>query len=202
MSVKCHNCEKPAMFTVGPEGQQVPLCLDCRLKLAQIFAIENDQRERQSNFIIAQAESAVGLHAGSLPRFPERQVRVIQGGTMTLNNISVSDSAIGVLNTGNLEMVDSAISALKSDPATKEISEALTQLTDSIADAKDLGSKEKNEAIEILSFVASEATAPEDKRKASVVKHLLEHFPTLIQTSAAVVDIWQAFGPSIISFFQ
>jgi hypothetical protein len=121
---------------------------------------------------------------------------------MTLNNISVSNSAIGVLNTGNLEVVDSAISALKSDPATKEISEALKQLTNSIAAANDLGSKEKNEAIEILSVVASEATAPKDKRKVSVVNRLLAQFPTLIQTSAAVVDIWQAVGSSIISFFQ
>jgi hypothetical protein len=127
---------------------------------------------------------------------------VIQGGTVTLNNISVSNSAIGVLNTGNLEVVDSAISALKSDPATKEVSDALKQLTNSIAAAQDLASKEKNEAIEILSVVASEATAPKDKRKASVVNRLLAQFPTLIQTSAAVLEIWQTVGPSIISFFK
>jgi predicted regulator of amino acid metabolism with ACT domain len=201
MSVKCHNCEKPAMFMVGPEDQQIPLCLDCQLKLTNISATQSDRLEREINFITAQAESAVGLH-GILPRYPERQVRVIQGGTVTLNNISISDSAIGVLNTGNLEMVDSAISVLKNDPATKEVSEALKQLTDSIAAANDLGSKEKNEAIEILSVVASEAAAPNDKRKVSVVNRLLAQFPTLIQTSAAVVDIWQAVGPSVISFFQ
>jgi hypothetical protein len=201
MSVKCHNCEKPAIYAVGLEGQQVPLCLDCHLKLTQILAIQTDQLEREMNFIIAQAESVVGLH-GVLPRFPKRQVRVIQGGTMTLNNISVSNSAIGVLNTGNLEVVDSAISALKSDPATKEVSDALKQLTNSIAAAQDLASEEKNEAIEILSVVASEATAPKDKRKASVVNRLLAQFPTLIQTSADLLEIWQTVGPSIISFFK
>jgi len=201
MSVKCHNCEKLAIYAVGPVDQQVPLCLDCHLKLTQILAIQNDKLEREMNFIIAQAESVVGLH-GVLPRFPERQVRVIQGGTMTLNNISVSNSAIGVLNTGNLEVVDSAISALKSDPATKEISDALKQLTNSIAAAQDLASEEKNEAIEILSVVASEATAPKNKRKASVVNRLLAQFPTLIQTSASLLEIWHTVGPSIISFFK
>ncbi|PYI82623.1 MAG: hypothetical protein DMF09_13990 [Verrucomicrobia bacterium] len=99
-------------------------------------------------------------------------------------------------------MVDSAISALKSDPATKEVSDALKQLTNSIAAAQDLASEEKNEAIEILSVVASEATAPKDKRKASVVNRLLAQFPTLIQTSAALLEIWQTVGPSIISFFK
>lgn len=153
------------------------------------------------NFIIAQAESKAGLH-GVLPRFPERNVRVIQGGTMTLNNISVSNSAIGVLNTGNLEMVDSAISVLKGDPATREVSDALKQLTESIAATEDIASETKNEAIEILSVVASEATAPKDKQKASVVKRLLAHLPTLIQTSAAAVEIWQTVGPPIISFFN
>jgi hypothetical protein len=201
MAVKCQNCEKLAIYAVGPEGRQVPLCLDCHLKLTQISAILNDQLEREINFIMAQAESKVGLH-GVLPRFPERQVRVIQGGTMTLNNISVSNSAIGVLNTGNLEVVDTAINVLKSDPGTKEISDALKQLTESIAATQDLASEEKNEAIEILSVVASEATAPKDKRKASVVKRLLAHLPTLIQTSAAVVEIWGTVGPSIISFFK
>jgi hypothetical protein len=201
MSVKCHNCERPAIYAVGPEDKQVPLCLDCHLKLTQILAIQNDQLEREMNFIIAQAESAVGLH-GVLPRFPERQVRVIQGGIMTLNNISVSNSAIGVLNTGNLEVVDSAITALKSDPAAKGVSDALKQLTNSIAAAQDLESEKKNEAIEILSVVASEATAPKGKRKASVVKRLLAQFPTLIQTSAALLEIWQTVSPSIISFFN
>jgi hypothetical protein len=153
------------------------------------------------NFIIAQAESAVGMH-DVLPRYPERQVRVIQGGTMTLNNISVSDSAIGVLNTGDLEMVDSAITVLKNDPATKDLSDALKRLTNAIAAAADLASEQKNEAIEILSLVASEATAPQGKRKTSVVKRLLGHFPTLIQTSAGLVEIWNAVGPLITSFFQ
>ena len=88
------------MFAVGPESQQIPLCLDCRLKFAQICAIATDQLERNMNFIIDQAESKVGLH-GVLPRFPERKVNVIQEGTVTLNNISVADSAIGVLNTGS-----------------------------------------------------------------------------------------------------
>ena len=120
---------------------------------------------------------------------------------MMLNNISVSDSAIGVLNTGSLEMVDSAISALKSDPATKEVSDALKKLTNSIADAQDLAPEKRNEAIEILSVVASEATAPENKRKTSVVKRLLGQFPTLIQTSAALTEIWHTVGPTIISFF-
>ena len=200
---KCHHCEKPALFTFGPEGQQVPICLDCKLKLSQIWAIQSDRIEREINFMIAQAEFQLpgfGLE-GVLPRYPERQIRVIQGGTMTLNNISVSDSAIGVLNTGSLEIVDSAISALKSDPATKEVSDALKKLTNSIADAQDLAPEKKNEAIEILSVVASEATAPENKRKTSVVKHLLGQFPTLIQTSAAAMEIWQTVGPAITSFF-
>src|ERR1051325_2215311 len=124
MSVKCYNCGKPAMYAVGPEGHEAPLCLDCNLKHVQMLAIQNDQIERTINYLTESMESTVGL-PGVLPRFPERQVKVIQGGNMTLNNISVSNSAIGVLNTGNLEMVDAAISALKADPSARAVGEAL-----------------------------------------------------------------------------
>lgn len=199
--MKCYNCEKPAMFIVGPEGQQFPLCLDCRLKYIQTIVIQNDQLERTMNYLTAQMESVAGT-PGLLPRFPQREVKILQGGNVTLNNISVSNSAIGVLNTGNLEIVDSAISVLKSDPQTKDISDAIKKITNSIVGAQDLKPEKKNEAIEILSVVASEATAPRDKRKVAVVNRLLKHFPTLVQTSAAVIQIWQAVGPSIISYFK
>jgi hypothetical protein len=119
---------------------------------------------------------------------------------MTLNNITVKDSSVGVLNTGNLEIVDSAITALKANPQTQDVAGAILKLASAIADSE-LPAEKKNEAIEILSTVATEATAPEGKRKSSVVKRLLAGFPTLIQTSASAIEIWKTVEPIMRAMF-
>ena len=150
-------------------------------------------------YATAQMESVMGI-SGVLPRYPERQVKIIKGGSVSLHNINITNSSIGVLNTGNLEMVDSAITVLKNDQATYEIAKAISNLTNAIA-SSNLPAANKNEAIEILSVVASEATAPDGKRKVSVVKQLLAHFPTVIQTAASVIQIWQAVEPTLTKFF-
>jgi hypothetical protein len=200
MATKCHNCDKPAMYLVGPEGNEFPLCLDCNVKHAQMSAIQSDQLERDMNFAASEMEAVSGLSHGSLPRYPQRQVRIIQGGPMTLNNITVKDSSVGVLNTGNLEIVDSAITALKANPQTQDVAGAILKLASAIADSE-LPAEKKNEAIEILSTVATEATAPEGKRKSSVVKRLLAGFPTLIQTSASAIEIWKTVEPIMRAMF-
>lgn len=161
---RCYNCGKPAMFLAGPQGQQVPLCLDCNNKLTQMLAIQNEQLERLMNFFMDQADAATGI-PGGLPRFPQRRINVVQGANVTLNNIHVSGSNIGVLNTGNLQMVDSAITVLGQNPHTRDVSAAISKLANAVAQAEDLSPDSKNEAMEMLSTVATEATAPKEKRR-------------------------------------
>jgi hypothetical protein len=199
MATKCHNCDKPAMYQVGPKGNEFPLCLECTLKHQQLAAIQSDQLERDINLAAAEMETIMGMQ-GALPRYPQRQTRIIQGGPVTLYNFHVNDSSIGVLNTGNLEIVDTAITALKANPGTQDLAEAISKLASVIADA-DLPIDNKNEAIEILSTVATEATAPDGKRKSSVVKRLLSGLPSLIQTSAKAIEIWKTVEPILRHLF-
>jgi hypothetical protein len=189
------------MYLVGPEGKEVPLCLDCNLKHTQMLAIQNEQLEREMNFLTDYIESTAGVPR-ILPRFPRKQTKIIQGGTVTLNNIHVSDSNIGVLNTGNLEMVDSAITVLGQDPETREVSAAISRLANAVAQSNELSPDKKDETMEILSTVASEATAPRGKRRNVVVRTLLGALPTAIQTAASVLQIWHEVGPIITAFFQ
>jgi hypothetical protein len=189
------------MFLVGPEGQQAPLCLDCNDKLSQMLDRQNYQLERLMNFFMDQADAATGIY-GDLPRFPERRINLVQGGSMTFNNINVSAGNIGVLNTGNLKMVDSAITILNQNPASREVSDAITKLTSAIAQSAELPPDKKNEAIEILGTVASEAIVPKEKRRNVVVRTLLGALPTAIQTAASVMQIWQQVEPIIRAYFQ
>jgi hypothetical protein len=198
---RCYNCGKPAMYLVGPEGKEVPLCLDCDLKHTQMLAIQNEQLEREMDFLTDYIESTTGVPR-VLPRYLKRQTKIIQGGNVTLNNIHVSGSSVGVLNTGNLEMVDSAITILRQDPGTRDVSAAISKLANAVAQSEKLSADNKNEAMEILSTVATEATAPREKRRNIVVRRLLGLLPTAIQTAAAVLQVWHEVEPVITQYFR
>jgi len=198
--MKCYNCDKNALYLLGPEGHEVPLCLDCYARLMNVEERRQEALERQMNYLTAQMEAAVGM-PGILPRYPERR-SIIQTSGMTLNNINVINSEIGVLNTGNLRIVDSAITVLKQNPDTFEISAAISKLANAITQSNELLPEKKNEAMEILGTIASEATVPKQKRRNIVVKTLLGALPTVIQTAASVVQIWQQVEPVIRNFFQ
>lgn len=198
--MKCHNCEKNVLYLYGPKGQEVPLCLDCYCKITEVNERIQETLERQINFLTAEMEAVVGM-PGILPRYPETR-RIVRTGAMTLNNINVINSEIGVLNTGNLRVVDSVISTLKQNPATLEIGAAISKMANAIAQSGDLTPEKKNEAMEILGTVASETVQPKPKRRNVVIKTLLDALPTAIQTAASIIQIWQQVEPVIKGYFQ
>ena len=106
--MKCYQCGKPAMFKVGKE--EVPLCLDCNLKLTQMSQMQLEANERMINFLSDQMDYSIGLPVSG-PRFPPR--KSIHVGGINLNNIKVDNSTIGVLNTGNIESVDVSVTSLQ-----------------------------------------------------------------------------------------
>lgn len=188
------------MYGYGPEGKEIPLCLDCSLKYTQILAIQDEQSEREMNYLADQWEAITGV-PGIVPRYSERRATIVQGGRVVLNHIQVTNSNIGVLNTGNLEIIDSAITQLNQDAGAAGVSKAISELVNAIGASNELSPEKRNEAIEILSVIASEATAPKDKRRGAVIKPLLNSLGTIIQSAASLIQIWQSLGPVIAAFF-
>jgi hypothetical protein len=175
------------MFLI--DDNNVPLCLDCNTKLQQMVAAQNAEHERQLNYLSDEMDAIVGI--GPIgPRYPERpQPVILQGGTF--NNIKVTDSTIGMINTGQLHQVDTAISVIgqQGDP---QLAETLKALTDLIVAADGLGDEGKKEAIEILSVLGSEATLPVEQRRNSIAKPLLERLREVVGDAANIATITQA----------
>lgn len=187
------------MFAVQDEhGSTAALCLDCNLKLTQLRTIQNAERERLTNFVIDQAESATGIY-GALPRFPERHL--IQGGTVTLNNIKISNSNIGVLNTGNLEIVDSAVTAIR-EAGDPDLSAAFLNLSQAVISEQQLAPNDKNKILEVLSVISSEAAAPKQKRRASAIRPLLQEIATLASGAAGLAELFHQLRPVIEAAFR
>ena len=197
---KCYNCPKPALYGFGEPGKEVPLCLDCSLKHTQMVSMQQAENERTINYLADQFEMITGV-PGVVPRFPQRRVNIMQGANVTLHNINVSNSNIGVLNSGQLEIIDTAITQLNQEAGSEAVSAAVSKLAAEIASSNELSIETKNEALEILSLIAAEATSPKEKRRGAAIKPLLGSLGTIIQSAAGLIQIWQSVAPTITQFF-
>lgn len=196
--MKCHNCSNQAMFLVGPEDARCPLCLDCHAKFVQTLALQNDMLEREMNYLVGMAEATVGF-PGILPRFPQRQV--VQMGDITLNNIKIDRSTIGVLNTGTIGTVDAAVTALQQtgDTASAQIFKSLTE---AVARDRQLTPETKNQILDLLSLLSTEATAPRERRRSGAMLPLLEKLSNLLSGAAALAQLWAQYGPALQRLFS
>jgi len=175
------------MYMVGPEDRQVPLCLDCYIRWQNVMLQQQEMYERQINYLTSEMESVVGM-PGILPRFPERRP-IIHTGGITLNNIHVSNSEVGVLNTGTIENVDATVTVLKTE-GNMELAEAVTALSEAVIKSREIADNDKNKILELLSSLSEEALAPKEKRKTAVAKILLSELSDMLGGITTISAIW------------
>ena len=198
--MKCHNCSNQPMFirSVGPKDIHLPLCLDCNIKFVQMITLQNDMLERQFNYLAESMDRTIGL-PGLTPRFPLRQAVTMEG--VTLNNVKIDRSSIGVLNTGTIGTVDAAVSTLKQS-GESDAAETFTKLTEAMARDSELTIEQKNQVVELLSVLSTEATAPKERRRGSAMLPLLERLSTLISGAASLAQLWTQYSPAIQRLFS
>jgi len=186
--MKCYNCNKNAMYEVGPDGQQVPLCLDCYIRWLNALVREQEMLGSELNYLTSQMECIAGV-PNILPRYPERRT-VIHTGGVTLNNIRVSDSEIGVLNTGTIGNVDASVTVLKAD-GNSELASAVTELSQAVIKSGQIANDSKNQVLELLQALSEEAVAPKAKRKSTVAMALLAEMSRILGGVSTLAELWQ-----------
>jgi hypothetical protein len=159
---------------------------------------EQEMHQREINYLTAEMESMVGM-SGILPKYPERRP-VIQTGGITLNNIHVTNSEIGVLNTGIIENVDATVSVLKREGG-EELANAIAALTEAVIQSGEIANDQKNQIMELLSTLSEEAVAPADKRKSAVAKTLLSDLSNILGGVKALTDVWVTAKEIITTVF-
>jgi len=172
---------------VGPDGNQIGLCLNCFTQYQAVTSQVIAEQERHTNHLLDQAEIIGGI-PGIFPRYPERRSVVIEGG-VTLNNINVNGGQIGVLNTGIISNVDSTITILNQQGNT-ELADVIKQLTEAIIINGEMKKETKDETLEAVQTLAQEALAPKEKQKKGVVKALLTHIAGALSGIATMEGIW------------
>lgn len=184
------------MYRVG--DQDIPLCLDCYFKFAQINQQQIENNERMTNYASDQISATVGLPAMG-PRFSERPRPVFVQGTK-LNNIHVNNSVVGTINTESIGTVDQSITALQrtGEPAAAE---ALKALSEAILQSADLTQIQRNQLVESLSAISREASSPKETRQNTVAVSLIERAAQITALANDIEDIGAKYWPVLLAVF-
>ena len=183
----CHNCEKRAMFAVGDKRGTIPLCLNCYIALQSVLMRQNEMLERQINYLTDEIESVAGF-SSVLPRFPEQRHLVVSGNNPS-NIINVSNSQIGVLNTGAVQTIESSLTVLRAQ-AKPDLVAAVKALTEGVIDCDNLSASQKEEVLEILGMLSQEAVVPSSERRVAVAKTLMMRLHDILQGITGLLGLW------------
>ena len=184
---QCANCPKIAVFEIGDENARFRFCLDCYIAYQNVVIRQHEMYERVINYFSDQIDHSIGLPPIG-PRFPERSHIVHMEGA-TLNNINVSNSQIGVLNTGAVRTIDSSLTVLRNH-TDQDLASFVKTLTECVVSSDDLTNNQKNEILEILGSLTQEAIVPPGERKSAVARALLMRLKGILDGISALNEIW------------
>lgn len=197
--MKCHNCSKPALFLVGPESN-IPLCLDCTARFREMQVEAVDTSARAINYLTSMMEARVGL-PGVFPRYPTRQPRpLVQGAKVTLHHINVHGGNIGVLNTGHIGSIDTAIGSIV-EGGEAEGAKALAEFSGRLVALAEVDATTKNRVLELLSVIAAEATQPAQRRRSAAMRPILAELSTITSGIADLAQLYMQYAPAIAALF-
>ena len=189
---KCVQCGKPAV--VAYNDGNTPLCVEHHLMMQQATYLETSRHAATLNFLsqeIAQAQDYIlpPVHY-EIPSPP------FIGSQLTLNNINVSNSTIGAINTGTIQQLDASITMFQGE-GKGEIAGALKDLTQAIHDSNEINATTKNEVAEQLAFLVAQVEAKPEQRSRGIIKSVLSGIGPLLTNTAALATLWSTLQPLI-----
>jgi len=201
--MKCNQCNKPAMYQVG-EGEAVKfLCNDCAFKHRALMDAQMEELHREYNMVASQIENTLGMY-GVVPKYPLRPSPTVLAGNVSLHNIRISGGNVGVLNTGTIGRIDTAVSLIghSGNPQEMEAAKALQALTEAVAGSAELTKQNKDAVLEILDLVASEATVPKEQRRCGAMLATIANISTIVGAACALQVTLGQYLPMLAALFQ
>ena len=123
---------------------------------------------------------------------------------METRPIVISDSTIGILNTGtlrNIATIKLNISTLQAS-GLDSIANALGELAEAVQTSMELSGETRSEVLDQLEELSRLASAKaENKVKPGVVRAILTSLGTTLGAAGALAEVWSTWGPDIQAFF-
>ncbi len=197
MIPKCHQCPNPAFYSVGRnEAEMKNLCLSCWSILKQMNFMDFLQNASMYNNALDQMDTLVPIGVGR-GRIPVAEIARAMSRSATYNNISIQNSNIGVVNTGNLARIDAAITISQSQGAEiAEFGARLKDLTETIVGNSEISEEIKRDLIDIVQTISDQAIASKTPSKV-VVDTLFDRLKSMATdvtvVAAAAEKLYQAW---------
>jgi len=157
-----------------------------------------------SNYFSDEADELVGLRTSA--RFNVGELVLQQNAQqkqtlpLVINNINVSNSTIGTLNTGTIKRLDETMNCLKSTDQN-EVYHVSKPFIETILNDANIDTQTKNELIETISLLISQIPLKQEDRKTGLLKASFEFVKqkvtTLLPVVANLATVWDVFQPLI-----
>lgn len=192
--MKCQQCDRPALYGLDENGPY--LCLNCYERFDAIQTRQFLHAATMANHALAELESIAPF--GPPPAMiPVAELAAHSKGHRTLNNITISNSNVGVINTGDLAQIDAIITQTKGSDA-EAIGNQIKVLTQSIIDTNQLAQERKQEILDLIKSLGDQVTG---ERKPSVIRALLTAIREPLHSIEAVVSLFDGLSASIERLF-
>ncbi len=152
--MNCVQCSRPAFYQVE---NGVPVCLTCWAIIQDIHFrnwLQNAAMLNQANDDM-HALMPIGPVAG---RIPVSDIAKAASRSRTYNHIHISNSNVGVVNTGHLARIDAAIT-ISVGTEKEEFGARLKDLTDAIVNEAALDAELRQQMVEVVQAISDQAVS-------------------------------------------
>lgn len=180
--MRCHQCPRPALYKIT--DQEVPLCLDCYQKWQSIQNIQFLQNAAMMNQALDDMDEISGIPSAG-GRIPVIALAKAIQKHHVYNNISVTNSSVGVINTGDLAKIDAAITIAQGSDISA-IGQQLKTLVQAVIDGNELVPSAKQEIIEMIETLSEQIVG---SRKKSVIVTLLKSIEDRAKGANSIIQL-------------
>ncbi len=190
--MKCSQCDKLAIRSM--DGS--PLCVEHWTMMANALQEQNRQAMADINHAEASMDALWGL-APQAPRYQVPPPSITHHNNTTVNHINISESIVGVLNTGTADRIQSSVVSIRqTDP---NLADQVKQLVEKVSENTVLTLEARKEVTEQMEFLLSQLVAAPENRNQSVIKSVLASIGMKLALSADLITLWQALVPILIA---
>ena len=176
----------------------VPMCVDCNYKAQLIHWTDMSHAIALLNHADTEMANAVGMphlkNPVAMPKLPTPPINYKN------QNVTVNGGTVGAINFGNVEEIKINLQAMQQN-GESDLAGSFEKLTDAIVAAQDVNDATKNELLEQISDLSSQAAIPAEDRKPGRIKALMSAVQTGSAAVSSAAGAWQAVAPLLKGHF-
>ncbi len=124
----------------------------------------------------------------------------IPKGPLILNNIKISNSVVGSINTGNVQSIDVSITVLK-EAGNAKISDALKALAEAVANSHAVSPADRDAMLDQVAYLSEQAVAAAKDRRPGMIRSALSSITKGATAVSAIATAWADAEPLLKTHF-